>query len=348
MKWNVVQPEHIGRHLLVTGGAGFIGSNFIPYYLKNNPNSIVINLDKLTYAGNLAHLSEVENNNRYNFIEGDICNKDLIHDIFGDYHIDSIIHFAAESHVDNSITGPKAFIDTNINGTFTLLEAAKSLWLTDRYQPRKSFENARFHHISTDEVFGTLGEKGYFNENTPYAPNSPYSASKAASDFLVRSYHHTYGLNVVTSNCSNNYGPKQHDEKLIPTIVRRGLRGQAIPIYGSGENVRDWLFVKDHCEGIEKVFRRGVTGETYVIGGNNEQNNLSIARKICHILDEWHPKKNGSYAEQITFVKDRPGHDYRYAIDARKINSQLHWQPTTDFEEGLRQTVQWFAQKYLE
>lgn len=348
MKWNVIQPENKERRLLVTGGAGFIGSNFIPYFLEKNPDCILVNLDKLTYSGNLTHLSEVENNERYNFIEGDICDKTLVENIFDRFQIDSIIHFAAESHVDNSITGPKAFVDTNINGTFTLLEAAKKFWLTGTYRPKKNFENARFHHISTDEVFGALGEKGYFNENTPYAPNSPYSASKAASDFLVRSYHHTYGLNVVTSNCSNNYGPKQHDEKLIPTIIRKGMKGEKIPIYGSGKNVRDWLFVKDHCEAIVSVFERGSVGDTYVIGGNNEQNNLSIAHRICHILDVRYPKKDGSYAEQITFVKDRPGHDYRYAVDASKMKDQLHWRPRTDFDEGLRETVDWFAQKYLQ
>ena len=344
----MIQPDTTERCILVTGGAGFIGSNFIPYFLQKNPDSILVNLDKLTYAGDLANLSEVKKNDRYNFIEGDICDAGLVHDIFERYKIDSIIHFAAESHVDNSIVSPAAFIDTNINGTFTLLEAARHHWLTDQYLPRKGFENTRFHHISTDEVYGTLGKKGYFDENTPYAPNSPYSASKAASDFLVRSYHHTYGLNVVTSNCSNNYGPKQHGEKLIPTIIRKGLKGEAIPIYGRGENIRDWLFVMDHCEGVSQVFKKGIAGETYVIGGNNEHTNLSIARRICDILDDRYPKKEGSYAEQITFVEDRPGHDYRYAIDASKIKDQLQWRPITDFDAGLRQTVDWFAPKYLE
>ncbi|NNE77123.1 MAG: dTDP-glucose 4,6-dehydratase [Pricia sp.] len=332
--------------ILVTGGAGFIGSNFISFFLRENPDSTLVNLDKLTYASNLSHLAEVENNERYNFVKGDICDSHLVKTIFEEYAIDAVIHFAAESHVDNSIESPNAFIQTNINGTFSLLEVAKHFWLDSGNRPKKGFENARFHHISTDEVYGSLGDEGYFDESSPYAPNSPYSASKAASDLLARSYHHTYGLNLVTSNCSNNYGPRQHDEKLIPTIIRKALGGDAIPIYGDGRNVRDWLYVLDHCRGISLVFQNGIAGETYVMGGNYECNNVSIAQKICAILDEKHPKQNGSYAEQITFTKDRPGHDYRYAIDAGKMKQQFDWVPETDFETGLRMTVDWYINKY--
>lgn len=333
--------------ILVTGGAGFIGSNFIPFFLENNSDAQIVNLDKLTYAGNLKHLKEVENNERYHFVKGDITDAGLIERIFEQYAVGSILHFAAESHVDNSIASPDAFIQTNIHGTFTLLEAAKKQWLEAPNRIRKDFETARFHHVSTDEVYGSLGSEGYFTEETPYAPNSPYSASKAASDFLVRSYYHTYGLNVVTSNCSNNYGPKQHDEKLIPTIVRKALEGSSIPIYGDGKNIRDWLYVLDHCMGIDLVFKKGKTGETYAIGGDNEHNNLYIAEKICGILDEVHPKKSGSYKEQITFVADRLGHDRRYAIDATKIKKELGWKSQTDFEMGLRKTIAWYINKFI-
>ncbi|WP_373517246.1 dTDP-glucose 4,6-dehydratase [Pricia sp.] len=330
---------------LITGGAGFIGSNFIPFFLEKYSDTHVVNLDKLTYAGNLEHLKEIENNNRYTFLEGDICDADLITTIFEKHSIGSVIHFAAESHVDNSIASPDAFIQTNIHGTFTLLEGAKKYWLEAPNRPKKSFKAARFHHISTDEVYGSLGHEGYFTEETPYAPNSPYSASKAASDFLVRSYYHTYGLNVVTSNCSNNYGPKQHNEKLIPTIIRKALAGEKIPIYGDGKNIRDWLYVLDHCKGIDLVFNQGKTGETYAIGGDNEHNNLDIVRTICGILDELYPKKTGSYKEQIAFVEDRLGHDMRYAIDASKIKNKLGWQAETNFETGLRKTVLWYIEQ---
>ena len=334
------------RTILITGGAGFIGSNFIPFFLKKHQAITVVNLDKLTYAGNLSNLEEVENNERYNFVKGDICDSDLVNSIFTDYQISDVIHFAAESHVDNSIEGPEAFIKTNINGTFTLLEAARKHWFNSANNPKKQFESSRFHHISTDEVYGSLGESGFFDEDTAYAPNSPYSASKAASDFLVRSYFHTYGLNVVTSNCSNNYGPKQHDEKLIPTIIRKALAGEDIPIYGDGKNVRDWLYVLDHCTGIDAAFSKGEVGETYVIGGDNEHNNISIAKAICTILDQVHPKENGSYGKQITFVKDRLGHDFRYAIDARKIKTELGWESQFNFEAGLKKTVSWYLSKY--
>ena len=334
------------RTILITGGAGFIGSNFIPFFLREHQGISVVNLDKLTYAGNLQHLEDVKNNERYKFVQGDICDVDLVKSIFTEYQISDVIHFAAESHVDNSIEGPEAFIKTNINGTFTLIEAARKHWLIEANSPKQGFDMSRFHHISTDEVYGSLGESGFFDENTPYAPNSPYSASKASSDFLVRSYFHTYGLNVVTSNCSNNYGPKQHDEKLIPTIIRKALAGEDIPIYGDGRNVRDWLYVLDHCMGIDVAFTKGKAGETYVIGGDNEHNNISIAKTICTILDQVHPKENGSYTEQITFVKDRLGHDFRYAIDAHKIKTELGWKPQFNFDAGLKKTVSWYLSKY--
>ncbi|NND80421.1 MAG: dTDP-glucose 4,6-dehydratase, partial [Maribacter sp.] len=328
------------------GGAGFIGSNFIPFFLKENPDYAVFNLDKLTYAGDLSNLEEIKNNKQYFFIHGDICDEKLVNKIFKDHNIQSVVHFAAESHVDNSIESPTNFIKTNIDGTFVLLEAAKKYWITAPHKYKKGYEDARFHHISTDEVYGSLGSEGHFTEQTPYAPNSPYSASKAASDFLVRSYYHTYGLNVVTSNCSNNFGPKQNDEKLIPTIIRNALAKKSIPIYGDGSNVRDWLYVLDHCEAINLIFQKGKSGETYLIGGNNEHNNLFVAERICDILDKVSPKRTGSYREQITWVSDRPGHDYRYAIDASKITKELAWEAKEDFDSGLSKTVEWYLKKY--
>lgn len=331
--------------ILITGGAGFIGSNFIPYFINNNSKTHLVNLDKLTYAGDLANLKEVENHTNYTFIEGDICDRSLVEDIFKTYDIKSVINFAAESHVDNSISNPDTFIKTNVFGTFTLLDVARNYWMEAPHKTRKGYEKARFLHISTDEVYGTLGETGLFTEHTAYAPNSPYSASKASSDFIVRSYHHTYGLNVVTTNCSNNYGPKQHDEKLIPTIIRKALQGDAIPIYGDGKNIRDWLYVLDHCKGIELAFNKGNNAETYNIGGKNERNNLYIAKTICAILDEIVPKKE-SYNKQITFVSDRPGHDYRYAIDATKIEQELGWKAIENFETGILKTVHWYINKY--
>ena len=268
------------RSVLVTGGAGFIGSNFIPYFLENNPTTKVVNLDKLTYAGELSNLKEVENNPNYSFVKGDICDRSLVQSLFDKYQFDGVIHFAAESHVDNSINNPSAFVDTNISGTFNLIDVAKSNWMEAPFKYKDGCENNRFHHISTDEVYGSLGETGLFTENTHYAPNSPYSASKASSDFIIRSYFHTYGMNVVTTNCSNNYGPKQHDEKLIPTIIRKALNGESIPIYGDGKNIRDWLYVLDHCKGIDLVFETGKSGETYNIGGRNERTNLCIVVSI--------------------------------------------------------------------
>ncbi|MBF02736.1 MAG: dTDP-glucose 4,6-dehydratase [Flavobacterium sp.] len=334
------------KSILVTGGAGFIGSNFIPYFLENNSEYHVVNIDALTYAGNLENLLEVKDNASYTFIKGDICDRHWVEQLFNHYQFQGVIHFAAESHVDNSISGPEAFIKTNVLGTFNLLDTARKLWMKGPNEYNETFKNARFHHISTDEVYGTLGETGLFKETTPYAPNSPYSASKAGSDMIVRSYYHTFGMDVITTNCSNNYGPKQHQEKLIPTIIRKALMGENIPIYGDGKNVRDWLYVLDHCKGIELVFKKGKSGETYNIGGRNEKNNLYIADKICSILDQIKPKKNGSYKEQITFVKDRPGHDLRYAIDASKIENELGWKADENFDTGIVKTIEWYINQY--
>jgi dTDP-glucose 4,6-dehydratase len=333
------------KAILITGGAGFIGANFIPYFLEKNKEYQVVNLDLLTYAGDISNLSEIENNTRYTFVEGDICNRNLVKELFKQYRFKGVIHFAAESHVDNSIKNPDAFVKTNVFGTFNLLDIAKNYWMESPNNFKKGFETARFHHISTDEVYGTLGETGLFTEQTSYAPNSPYSASKASSDFMVRSYFHTYGMNVVTTNCSNNYGPKQHDEKLIPTIIRKAISGEKIPIYGDGKNIRDWLYVLDHCKGIEMVFKKGQTGETYNIGGKNERNNLYIVDLICGVLDTIIPKQK-SYKEQISFVKDRPGHDFRYAIDASKIENQLGWKADENFETGIQKTIEWYLKKY--
>lgn len=334
------------KYFLVTGGAGFIGSNFVPYFIEHNPDYHLVNLDLLTYAGNLDNVKEVENHPRYTFVQGDICDRNFVEELFQKYQFHDVIHFAAESHVDNSISGPEAFIKTNVLGTFNLLDTARKLWMSAPNQYNAGFETSRFHHVSTDEVYGTLGETGLFEETTPYAPNSPYSASKAGSDMIVRSYFHTYGMNVVTTNCSNNYGPKQHDEKLIPTIIRKAIQGENIPIYGDGKNVRDWLYVLDHCKGIELAFKKGKAGETYNIGGRNERNNLYIVDKVCSILDEMKPKASGSYKEQITFVKDRPGHDLRYAIDATKIETELGWKADENFETGIVKTVRWYLEKF--
>ena len=335
--------------ILITGGAGFIGSNFIPYFLEKYPEYKVINLDLLTYAGNLENLKEVENHPRYKFIKGNICNRELVEYIFNEYDIKGVIHFAAESHVDNSIINPGVFVETNVNGTYTLIDVAKNYWMEKPFKYKKEYEGCRFHHISTDEVYGTLSEDPniLFTEETPYAPNSPYSASKASSDMIVRSYHHTYGMNTIITNCSNNYGPKQHDEKLIPTIIRNALAGNPIPIYGDGKNIRDWLYVLDHCKGIDLAYHKGKSGETYNIGGRNERTNIYIANKICKILDELSPRKDGkSYKEQITFVKDRPGHDRRYAIDASKIEHELGWMAKENFESGIIKTIKWYLNKY--
>ncbi len=335
------------RTILITGGAGFIGSNFIPYFLDKYPNYKLVNLDKLTYAGSLDNLKEVEGNQRYTFIKGDICDRKLVKEIFEKLEIQGVIHFAAESHVDNSIEAPEVFIQTNVNGTFTLLDVAKNHWMHEPFQCKAGAETCRFHHISTDEVYGSLGKTGVFTEHTPYAPNSPYSAAKASSDFLVRAYFHTYGLNVTTSNCSNNYGAKQHEEKLIPVIIRKALSGEQIPIYGDGKNIRDWLYVLDHCKGVDLVFHKGRAGETYNIGGRNEKDNLFIANCICELLDKRQPREDGkSYKEQITFVKDRAGHDRRYAIDATKIEEELGWKAEENFKTGIEKTLAWYLKRF--
>ncbi|GHS92729.1 dTDP-glucose 4,6-dehydratase [Planctomycetales bacterium] len=319
--------------VLITGGAGFIGSNFVPYFAARYPDYFLVNLDLLTYAGDLANLREMAGVKNYAFVEGDIGDAALVSALFAQYDFDGVIHFAAESHVDNSIANPRAFVETNVLGAFTLLDAARAHWRG---------ETRRFHHISTDEVYGSLGATGLFTEATPYAPNSPYSASKAASDMLVRAFHHTYGINATISNCSNNYGPKQHAEKLIPTIIRKALSGENIPLYGDGKNVRDWLYVLDHCRAIDLIFHRGAAGETYNVGGKNERTNLEIVAAICAVLDERRPRAAGSYKEQITFVADRLGHDRRYAIDATKLATHLGWQAQESFDTGIVKTVEWY------
>ena len=331
--------------ILITGGAGFIGSNFVPYFAAKYPEYNIINLDKLTYAGNLANLAECESMPNYTFVHGDICDRELIDKLFVEHDIRGVIHFAAESHVDNSIKNPDAFIKTNINGTFNLVDAARRHWMDGPSQVKAGYENCRFHHISTDEVYGALGATGFFTETTPYAPNSPYSASKASSDFIVRAYHHTFGMNITTSNCSNNYGPKQHNEKLIPHIIAAALAGKPLPIYGRGENVRDWLYVLDHCKAIDLIFHNGKSGETYNIGGHNERNNITIVNTICDILDNLRPRADGhKYAEQITFVADRAGHDFRYAIDATKLETELGWRADETFDTGIVKTVKWYLE----
>jgi len=333
------------KSILVTGCAGFIGSNFVPYFLDKYKNYNIINLDLLTYAGDLKNLQECENNSNYKFIKGDICNRNLVEFIFEEYDIMGVIHFAAESHVDNSIKNPGVFIETNVNGTFTLIDVAKKYWMDKPFNYKEKYKDCRFHHISTDEVYGTLNETDLFTEATPYAPNSPYSASKASSDMIVRSYQETYGLNTVITNCSNNYGPKQHDEKLIPTIIRKALANEAIPIYGDGKNIRDWLYVLDHCKGIDLVYHTGKEANVYNIGGRNERTNLQIVDSICSILDTKAPQ-NKSYKDLITFVEDRAGHDRRYAIDATKLESELGWKADENFDTGIIKTIEWYLNKY--
>ncbi|MFN5352083.1 MAG: dTDP-glucose 4,6-dehydratase [Alphaproteobacteria bacterium] len=323
-------------YLLLTGHLGFIGSNFAIRAI--NSGKKLIGLDKLTYAGNLKNVAEIENNPNYIFIKGDINNKELVNDIFNKYKISAVVNFAAESHVDNSISSPKEFITSNINGVFTLLEEARA------YYNKSKDENFRFLHISTDEVYGSLGEKGKFSEKSNYQPNSPYSASKAASDHLVRAWFETYGLPTLTTNCSNNFGPKQHSEKLIPTIIRSCLNNKPIPIYGDGKNIRDWIFVEDHCEGIELVLKKGKVGETYCLGTNNERTNLQIVNSICEILDRLKPEEK-SYKNLISFVKDRAGHDRRYAIDNTKAVKELGFNPKGSFEENLEKTIRWYLTK---
>ena len=351
--------NNTNKSILLTGTAGFIGSNFVPYFLEKYPNYNLINLDLLTYAGNLENLSECESNSRYKFIKGDICNRELVEFIFNEYDIRGVIHFAAESHVDNSIKNPGVFVETNVNGTYTLVDVAKKYWMEKPFTYKADYLNCRFHHISTDEVYGTLSEdpNDLFTELTPYAPNSPYSASKASSDMIVRAYVETFGLNCVITNCSNNYGPKQHDEKLIPTIIRNALKGNPIPIYGDGKNIRDWLYVLDHCKGIDLVYHNGNKGETYNIGGRNERTNLQIVDRICEILDKEYPISQNSqfpilnsqlqsYKELITFVEDRAGHDRRYAIDATKLENELRWKADENFDTGIVKTIEWYLGKY--
>lgn len=327
--------------IFVTGGAGFIGSNFIRMALQNHDVQIV-NLDSLTYAGNLDSLRDVENNPRYTFIHGNIRNQALLESLLFQKKPTYIVHFAAESHVDRSICNPAVFIMTNVNGTFSILEASRKYWCSLDTEQKSTF---RFLHISTDEVYGTLGKTEYFTEKTPYAPNSPYSASKAASDHLVRAYYCTYELPTLITNCSNNYGPYQFPEKLIPLMILNALAGEQLPIYGTGQNVRDWLYVEDHCRAILTVLTKGRIGDKYNIGGNNEKTNLSIVYTLCDILDEKKPRPDGrSYHEQICFVKDRPGHDLRYAIDASKIHRELNWFPEETFESGIVKTIEWYLE----
>ena len=327
------------KKILVTGGAGFIGSNFIQLAL-GRPGVQVLNLDKLTYAGNLDSLQAVAGNPNYRFLQADLCDSAAVGAAVAEFQPDAIVHFAAESHVDRSIDGPAAFIQTNIIGTFNLLEAARHYWKELPAERQAAF---RFLHVSTDEVYGSLGATGLFTEETPYAPNSPYSASKASSDHLVRAYHHTYGLPTLTTNCSNNYGPYQFPEKLIPLMILNALAGKSLPVYGDGMQVRDWLYVADHCRAILTVLDQGIPGETYNIGGHNEMPNIRIVQKICALLDELRPRPDGQpYTGQITYVTDRPGHDRRYAIDAGKIGRELGWQPQETFDTGIRKTVEWY------
>ena len=331
------------KTILVTGGAGFIGSNFVPYFTEKYLEYRIINLDKLTYAGNLDNVKECDGMSNYTFVQGDICDRSLIEKLFAEYDIRGVIHFAAESHVDNSIKNPRAFIKTNIEGTFTLIDVAFRHWMVGPNKVKEGYEDCRFHHISTDEVYGTLGNDGMFEETTPYAPNSPYSASKASSDFLVRAYHHTFGMNVTTSNCSNNYGPKQHNEKLIPHIIGKALAEQPLPVYGKGLNIRDWLYVLDHCKAIDLIYHNGKSGETYNVGGRNERNNITIVKTICAILDQRRPRANGQkYEDLISFVQDRAGHDFRYAIDATKLETELGWKAEETFDTGIVKTVDWY------
>lgn len=326
--------------ILVTGGAGFIGSNFVLDWLAQI-NEPILNLDKLTYAGNLHNLASLQNNPGHTFVQGDIGDNTLVSGLLEKYQPRAILNFAAESHVDRSIHGPKEFVQTNIVGTFTLLETARAYWNQLETKARQSF---RFLHVSTDEVYGSLAiDDPAFTENKRYEPNSPYSASKAASDHLVRAYHHTYGLPVLTTNCSNNYGPYHFPEKLIPLMIMNALAGKPLPIYGDGQQIRDWLYVKDHCCAIRRVLEEGQPGETYNIGGWNEKTNLNIVQTICQLLDELHPRVDGnSYIQQITYVQDRPGHDRRYAIDAGKIERELGWKPAETFDTGIRKTIQWY------
>jgi dTDP-glucose 4,6-dehydratase len=321
--------------ILITGGAGFIGSHVVRLMVNKYPNFQIFNLDKLTYAGNLENLTDIENNANYTFVKGDINDKTFIRDLFIKEQFDGVMHLAAESHVDRSISGPDAFIETNINGTSNLLGAALEIW-------KGNFEGKRFHHISTDEVFGSLGPEGKFSETTPYDPRSPYSASKASSDHIVRAYHHTYGMPVVVTNCSNNYGSHHFPEKLIPLMIHNIKNNNPLPVYGKGENIRDWLWVEDHARAIEVVFMKGVSGETYCVGGNNEWKNIDLVHMLIKLMDQKLGRAEGESLKLITYVKDRAGHDMRYAIDATKIKNELGWEPTQPFEELLSKTIDWY------
>ncbi len=332
----MADPTHVPHVVLVTGGAGFIGSNFVRYLLAEDSSLRVINMDALTYAGTLANLAGVPEKykQRYRFIKADICDADAVASVFKEEEIDTVVHLAAESHVDRSIDGPKTFLETNVMGTYTLLQAARAAW--------KNRSDVRFHHVSTDEVFGSLGSDGLFTENTPYDPSSPYSSSKAASDHLVRTWHRTYGLPVTLSNCSNNYGPYQFTEKLLPLMICNALEGKPLPVYGDGKNVRDWLYVEDHCVALDRIIRYGQTGRTYNVGGNNEWKNIQIVELLCDMFQEINPRPAGHYRDLITFVQDRPGHDRRYAIDASRIQQELGWTPAHTFQQGLRKTIEWY------
>ncbi|MEL6835688.1 MAG: dTDP-glucose 4,6-dehydratase [Bacteroidota bacterium] len=322
-------------NILVTGGAGFIGSHLIRLLIQKHPSDHIFNLDALTYAGNAENLKDVENAPNYTFIKGDITDFSFLESIFAEHQFSGVIHLAAESHVDRSIANPMAFILTNVVGTVNLLNAAKNAWQND-------YTGKRFYHVSTDEVYGSLGAEGFFVEETAYDPRSPYSASKASSDHFVRAWHHTYGLPVVLSNCSNNYGPYQFPEKLLPLMINNIRHGKPLPVYGDGSNVRDWLWVEDHAAAIELIYREGKNGETYNIGGNNEWSNIDLVRKLCEICDEALDRPAGTSEQTITFVTDRPGHDHRYAIDASKLANELNWSPSVQVDEGLRRTVQWY------
>jgi len=332
----------MGKTYIVTGGSGFIGSNFIRFMLNEGYAEKIINLDKLTYAGNPKNLSDFQQDERYVFVQGDICNQDIVKELFLIHRPNVVVNFAAESHVDRSIDGPGDFIKTNISGTFTLLQESLRYFQTLENENQELF---RFHHVSTDEVFGSLNDNGFFTEETPYDPSSPYSASKAASDHLVRAWQRTFGLPIIISNCSNNYGPYQFPEKLIPLMILNCLAEESLPVYGTGENVRDWLYVDDHCEAIHTIIENGKIGETYNVGGNNEIMNIDIVKTICNILDEIKPSTHlKSYMELITFVTDRPGHDFRYAIDSSKLKNELNWQPKETFETGIKQTINWYLE----
>ncbi|HHZ65666.1 MAG TPA: dTDP-glucose 4,6-dehydratase [Flavobacteriales bacterium] len=323
------------KHILITGGAGFIGSHVVREFMVKYPNYKITNLDKLTYAGNLENLADVEGGDNYEFVKGDIVNETFVNDLFDKSNFDAVVHLAAESHVDRSITNPNEFVETNILGTLNLLNAAKKIW-------GEHTEDKLFYHISTDEVYGSLGETGFFVETTPYDPRSPYSASKAASDHLVRAYYHTYDLPVVISNCSNNYGSHQFPEKLIPLVINNIKHNKEIPVYGRGENIRDWLYVQDHAVAIDTIFHTGKLGETYNIGGSNEWKNIDLIQLLCKIMDAKLDRAEGESAKLITFVKDRAGHDLRYAIDSSKLQNELGWKPSLQFEEGLKKTVDWY------